>query len=749
MKFPKTSKQWFSCLSILLLLFLMGCASKRDIKKQEQSTPVSSESMEAKPLTAPEFSLEDIKVLKSAGHCRVKITTSTPPTYTVFKLSKPERLIIDLPEIQAAENPELIEVENDYITEIKTTRLQDNDRNFVRIEVGLKKDFAYNVSNENNSIFIDLSPQKVPGAEFDKKTEVTEPISVPEKTAVLKTDDEKNSIIAIKISQTADENKITIIAAYEIKKYNAYSMQHPNRLVIDIPGAKSLIKKPLLAVGSSMIDKVRVGRQREKVRIVIDILGEKFPPYQIAQEKNYLIVNIRSDKKTAAYEPRQAEETIKEGSPSEDTGGKTYSGEKISLDFKDADIKNVLRLISDISGLNVIISDNVAGNVTLKLVNIPWDEALDIILETNNLGRIDTRNITRIETMEQIRKLNHEKLLAIKSQEEIEDLVVKTFAISYAKSGDLVTYITKMKVLSSRGSVTDFKVTNKLTIQDIPAVVAKVEKLIQEQDIPIRQVMIEARIIQSNPSYVREMGLRWGGLYNTTHNGGALEGGSDISIGGSDSGVGGTAGNNYLINLPAAAGAGSGGAISFGILEDAFSLDLELTALENEDKIKIISHPRILTMDNKLARIKQGVALPYLKLSEQGVTSTEFKDAVLELSVLPKITPANTVALHVFVTKNQRSSQTGAGNEPGIDVREVETDLLIRNGDTVVIGGIYETTKSYSVKKVPFFGDLPYVGWAFRSEKEEDQIIELLVFITVTIVESPNNMAKDFNDISS
>jgi type IV pilus assembly protein PilQ len=165
--------------------------------------------------------------------------------------------------------------------------------------------------------------------------------------------------------------------------------------------------------------------------------------------------------------------------------------------------------------------------------------------------------------------------------------------------------------------------------------------------------------------------------------------------------------------------------------------------MENDDKLKIISNPRILGLDNKEARIKQGVALPYLKLSEEGVTSTEFKDAVLELSVTPKITPANTVALHIFVTKNQKSSQTGAGNEPGIDIREVETDLLIESGKTVVIGGIYETTISHNVHKVPFFGDLPYISRFFKNEKEEEQITELLVFLTVTVVEAPNNMARN------
>jgi type IV pilus assembly protein PilQ len=286
-----------------------------------------------------------------------------------------------------------------------------------------------------------------------------------------------------------------------------------------------------------------------------------------------------------------------------------------------------------------------------------------------------------------------------------------------------------MNVLSSRGSVVDFKLTNKVTVQDIPANIAKIDRIVLEQDIPTRQVMIEAKIIQSNPSYVKELGIRWGGTYATTHNKDAIT-------------VSGGAGGDNIVNLPAAAGLGSGGAVNFGYIKDNLTLNTQLSALEQEDKLKILSNPRVLGLDNNEARIKQGVALPYLKLSDQGVTSTEFKDAVLELTVTPKITAANTIALNVYVTKNQRSAQTGAGGEPGIDVREVETYLLVKSGETVVIGGIYETTKSLTINKVPFFGNLPLLGRAFRYQKEEDQLTELLIFITVNVVDNPGLMAQ-------
>jgi type IV pilus assembly protein PilQ len=510
--------------------------------------------------------------------------------------------------------------------------------------------------------------------------------------------------------------------------------------------AKSLLKKLTYHIGSPLIKRVRVGPKQDKVRIVIDLKGKKFPLYQIALEKNYLNVSIKEEEKVS-YDIKDEKTLDEEKEPEpEKPEAEEYTGEKISLDFKDADIKNILRLIANISGLNIIVGEGVEAKVTLKLENIPWDEAFDIILETNNLGKVVTKNVTRIETMDRIKKVNEEKLLAKKSQENIEELVFKTIDVSYAKASDLAGFIKNLKVLSDRGSVTSFALTNKITIQDIALNVDKIEKLIKQQDVPTRQVLIEARIVQSNPSYVRELGIKWGGVYATTHNK------DSINLGGAAGGGGAAAGaGTSIVNLPAAAGVGSGGAINFGYIGDNFALDLQLTAMENEDKLKIISNPRILGLDNKEARIKQGVALPYLKLSEEGVTSTEFKDAVLELTVTPKITPANTIALHIFVTKNQKSAQTGAGNEPGIDIREIETHLLVESGKTIVIGGIYETTKSHNIHKVPLFGDIPYLGYFFKSEKEEDLLTELLVFLTVTVVEQPEsikNIAGDINEIS-
>jgi len=759
MKLHYLAKKCFFCLC-LLIAFIGGCSSKSDIKKTTDESAIRSEEVkveQGKIESAAAPSLEGIKIIDEKDFCRVIVTMSKQPTYTVFKLSKPDRIIIDLQDMLPGLHQELQEVQNDVISTIKSQLIKDMDRTFLRIEVGLKRDIIYSAKNENNAIFLDLPrAQGTAGAEMAQKDTVKAGAFKQETT--LRKDGPAHSkqqkfisINDINISQTSLDSKISIITDSEIEKYTSYLLKKPNRLVIDLPRAKVIGKQPLCDAKNPFVEKVRVGEKDNDVRIVVDFKGEKLPPYQIDQVNNILNINLNvqekadrdtSKEKTAQKPPEDSAKVegglvigAEQSAPAK-AETKTYIGEKISFDFKDADIKNVLRLIADISGLNIIVGDRVQGKVTLKLENIAWDEAFDIILENNGLGRIESKNIIRIDTSEQIKKINEDKLQAKKSQEQVEDTKIKSFDISYAKASDLVSFVRSMNMLTpSRGSITSFELTNKLTVNDIPAVITKIEKIVREQDIPTRQVMIESKVVQSSPNYTKELGIRWGGQYKGHKDGGLANGGADVPI------TGGLT-NNSVVDLLTAAN----GAIGFGYIKDKYNLDVKLTALENEDKLKILSNPKILSLDNKESEIKQGVALPYLKLNDNGVSTTDFKEAVLEMKVKPKITAANTISLNIEVKKDQKSAQTGVNNEPGIDVRQIKTDLLVESGKTVVIGGIYENTKSRNIKKVPFFGDIPLIGRAFKSISEADQLTELLIFITVTVVESPGTLAQGSNE---
>jgi len=696
-------------------LLIFGCATKSDIQPADPE-PQNKSSVEKAPEPKPDRNiLRSVDLSSDEDKNTVSLIAEKPVTYTVFKLSQPYRILIDLQDISSSAALNLDDLASNLVTGIRCAEKEYDGEKFLRVEIGLSEDASYNASSLKNTLKIEMMAK---ASESQVKSEASsEPAAVKQQQA--------SSIRLSGISISRNQNdKISIYTTGDLKNYSAYTLKSPNRIVLDVPDIENDLKNNKIKNDGKIVEQIRVGESSNKVRIVIDLAGDTFPLYQVSQRQKSLNVTFGTSSDTQAPDKKSVTKTadteLTDEVIDEDSDVKEYTGEKISLDFKDADIKNILRLIADISGQNIIISDKANGKVTLKLENIPWDEALDIILETNNLGKIVTNNVTRIETREQIKKINEEKLLAKKSEENIADLVVKSYNISYAKASDLAGFIKNMKILSDRGSVNSFDLTNKLTVQDIEENIPKIEKLIIEQDIPTRQVLIEAKIVQSNPGYVKELGVQWGGTYQTTRNSGPMT-------------FSGAADGN-VVNLPGAANA----AIQFGYIMDNYSLDLQLTALENDDKIKILSSPKILGLDNKEARIKQGVALPYLKLSEEGVTSTEFKDMVLELKVTPKITPANTIAVHIFVTKNQPSAQTGAGGEPGIDVREVETDLLIESAKTIVIGGIYETTNTRILHKVPFFGDIPFIKRFFRYEKQEDQLQEMLVFLTVTVVDKPS-----------
>ncbi len=516
-----------------------------------------------------------------------------------------------------------------------------------------------------------------------------------------------------------------------------------------------------------------MGQHPERVRFVI-CFRDRLPTYQIKKDNNKLFLiwemptltekEVKVEEVTArtvAVKEEREEEVVKETDevtlqPQEVISAKgeeleeekVYTGQKISLDFKDADIRNILRLIADISGLNIIVSDSVKGKVTIKLENIPWDEVLDIILETNSLGKIWMKSILRIETQDQIKKISDDKYRAQKSQEKIADLKSEVVDVIYRDATDIVSLLTKEKELTSeRGAIAVDPNLNRIIITDTSDKIGKIkEKIARYDDTTVRQVFIEARIIQSIPTYTKEIGIQWGGAYASAR-------------GKSVYGVGGSGGVEFekeevtdpitglttevlknvislgnIIDLPAPAGPGTGGGIGFGILRRNLELTATLTAMEKDEKLKIISSPRILSIDKNEAMIKQGVALPYLKLSEEGVTSTEFKDAVLELKVTPTILSEKIIKIEIKVKKDQKSAQTGAGGEPGIDIREAQTVLMVETGRTVVIGGIYEETKTTIKSGVPFLSGIPAFGRLFRNDYNKKELTELLIFITTTIV---------------
>ena len=400
-----------------------------------------------------------------------------------------------------------------------------------------------------------------------------------------------------------------------------------------------------------------------------------------------------------------------------------YEGDRLSLNFQDIEVRAVLQLLADFTGLNMVVSDTVSGRITLRLKNVPWDQAMDIILKTRGLSMRRNDNVVLVAPTEEIAA--REKL-ELESQQQIEELAPlrsELVQVNYAKASDLAALLKSSdnKLISERGSVSIDERTNTLLVQDTAAKLSEVRALVNSLDIPVRQVLIESRIVIAINDYARDLGVKLGATRNFS------SGNSDGTISGALGGA-----ENLLVNLPATAATGGVNMI-VGKL-GSYLLRLELTAMQQEGKGEIVSSPRVITSDQNKATIKQGVEIPYQEAASSGATSVSFKEAVLQLEVTPHITPDDRVIMDLKVNKDNPDFTRAVLGVPPIDTREVETSVLVDNGETVVLGGVFERTKSKQVERIPFFGDLPYLGFMFKQEAIADQNSELLVFVTPKIL---------------
>jgi type IV pilus assembly protein PilQ len=434
------------------------------------------------------------------------------------------------------------------------------------------------------------------------------------------------------------------------------------------------------------------------------------------------------------------------------TGKKRYTGRRIDLDFKGADIHNILRLLADVGQMNIVTSDEVKGEVTIKMRDVPWDQALDVVLRAKGLGSVREGNLVRVAPLSVLEKELEQEIARQKQIAEVLPTETRLIGVSYAHASSLQDKARDL--LSPRGKISVDDRTNNLIVSDVARNLQLIEDLIRNLDTQTSQVVIEARIVEANTDYARQIGIQWGGntFMDTTHGnptglvfpynvglgGGADDPGSPMSglVPGARTGVAGGANPNFVVNMPAPAGLATGSAIglTMGSVAGAFNLNLRLSAMESTGTVRILSSPRITTMDNIDAVIEQGVSIPVSVVSAMGAM-TQFVDAKLHLGVKPHVTNEGTVMLTVSVTKNEPDFvNTGARGDPTILKKEAKTTMLVRDGDTAVIGGIYTRNSGLSFSKVPFFSDIPVLGWFFRNRKENDNRTEFLVFLTPRIV---------------
>jgi type IV pilus assembly protein PilQ len=441
------------------------------------------------------------------------------------------------------------------------------------------------------------------------------------------------------------------------------------------------------------------------------------------------------------------------GSSSMPHGGapkKRYTGRRIDLDFRGADIHNILRLLSDVGQVNIVTSDDVKGEVTIKMKNVPWDQAMDVILRAKLLGQVREGNLIRVAPLAVLEKEIEQDIARQRQMNDVLPTETRLLGISYADARALQDRVKDL--LSPRGRVSVDERTNQLIVSDVTRNLQLIEDLVHNLDTQTSQVIIEARIVEASSNFVRQIGVQWGGStfrdvnhanptglsfpYNIAAAGGAVDANTQKS---GLSGAG-AASPDFAVNLPASVGSGSGGALGLmlGSVNGAFNLNLRLSALETTGQVRILSSPRISTLDNVEASINQGVSIPISIISAQGI-QTVFVEANLGLTVKPHVTHEGTVVMTIHVTRNEPDFvNTGARGDPTIRRKDAKTVMLVQDGETAVIGGIYQRNSGLSFAKVPFFGDLPFIGFFFRNRKENDDREEFLVFITPRIA----NVAK-------
>ncbi|HKC95091.1 MAG TPA: type IV pilus secretin PilQ [Nitrospira sp.] len=629
------------------------------------------------------------------------------------------------------------------------------------------------------------------GATSDSNPDVpTSPMSRDQSPSVSQ-DALARTVTSIDVQRDVDEVSVAISGDGRLVHEATRVGEH--RLVIDIPQVSSAVRKPFMNVSHRLLKQIRVGYHRDRVRVVLDLenrveyviepqaatllvkltdatagenaggrgsvglshmplaqkTGDANEAVEALQSKGIQKAQVVVHRAAQAFRARPVQmmsesEAVEKQTPKEDLsiGETRYSGRRISLDFQQADISNVLRLIAEVSGFNIVIGEGVKSKVTMKLVSVPWDQALDMILKMNGLGKIKQGSILWIDSLSNIAKQEDEEARAKDAKVKAEELVDRVFYVRNIQAQELMTSLKQN--LSPRGLMQFSQGTNALVVRDTETKMAILKQLIEGLDLQVPQVQIEARIVQADTVYARGLGIQWG-VKNSDF------GPNSFSFAGNITGpfapVAGTGATtiprDFLVNLPAqVAGlpAVPGIGYSFGKLADGFALDLRLSAGELLGLAKVIAAPKITTLDKREAKISQGESIPFQTTSLQG-TQTTFVDANLELNVTPQITSRDPKEVGKLIMMRVRATRNAVGARsnpagPSIDRREANTQVLVRDGETMVIGGVFIDTQNNNVQGVPYLSRIPVLGWLFKNKNESVSKQELLIFLTPTIVQT-------------
>ncbi len=704
----------------------------------------------------PGGSVREVTVSKTPYFTNIEtVIDGKIENYNSFKLNDPFRIVVDIWGVsQGGAAPE-IAVDTPQVKSVKVSQ-QDNKVRLV-VDTPEGKPMPFLVNAEEGKLVLSVG-----GGEEEKVTSMK---SVKEGEAP---PSGPPAVLGVDLEDLPEAANVLVTTGGAVKYKVA---RKAGKVTLSFPGAKT--RKGLLRAieaGKLGIPVLRVLPSSSKKGVTVVVTFHKGASYKV-EKRSDNVVSVSFPKAAGARakstvvaklsEPPPGPDSVLQPAPPAEAAeapaaalpkwgfasrgqesGAKYVGQRVSLDFKDADILNVFRIIAEVSNLNIITADDVKGKVTLRLINVPWDQALDLVLTSKSLGVRQDGNVLRIAPLATLRTEEKGRLDALKEVDKLKaslEGVTEIIRVNYGKASELQM---KLKdLLSEGGKMQVDDRTNTIVIRDLRKNVEDIRALVQKLDSPTPQVLIEARIVEVDTSYTRELGVQWGGSWNNY--GKTKVGITGIQDTSGASNAGQTLTNatpysassvapNYAVNLPASTGLGSGGGISFGLLRDNLRLDLSLSAMESTNKGRVISSPKVITIDNKEATIEQGTQIPYSTVSASG-TNTQFIDATLSLKVTPHITPDGGVIMKLEA-KNDSQGDVGASGQPAINKKKAMTEVLVRDGETAVIGGILQITRKETQAAVPWLSKIPVLGYLFRKDTTQSTNRELLIFITPKIL---------------
>jgi type IV pilus assembly protein PilQ len=726
----------------------------------------------------------ELQAAEAPGSARLRMAFDSTPTYTARLERAGTRLIVDVPSSSVRGVPSALLERVGVVGGVMVQSFNAGSSRTTRILITLLEPSQYSVAVDGTDLLIGVAPGK-PGIAPQSLLASRPASAAPKAPELCKVSD-------VRFEHGADRQQI-LIELNRIPEFDEAG-RGGHRRTLTLPCGKLSDELTRMlevsAFGGAVTNISSYSREGRHPRVVIDVDTRGPVQTKVLQRGSVLVWSFHDPSKTeptsvsgvakdggaarktrtVSVEPRVSGvadvisgfEPLRETTSEPGEAGafspsllgqaveqrRNFTGRRIDLDLKDADIHNVLRLLADVGQVNIVTADNVSGSVTIRMRNVPWDQALDIVLQSKNLGMVRQANMIRVAPLADLEKEREMQIARRQQEVKLAPLETRLIPVSYAEAAELQERARPM--LSERGSIAVDERTNVMIVRDIAGNLNQIEELTRSLDTQTPQVLVEARIVEATSRYIRDVGIQWGGdatFSGATGNPTGLAFPNSVGLaGGASDGNTPTAGlspftnsvanPNFAVNLPAAVGTGSGGALglTFGSIDNTINLAVRLSAAESSGLVRILSSPRILTLDNRQARISQGTLIPFSQVSAQGVQTT-FQEAKLQLLVRPHVTADGSVSMHVKINRDEPDfNQTSARGDPTILKREAETDLLVLDGHTAVIGGIFTRNTGRNLDQVPFFGDIPLIGLLFQRRRASDTRNELVIFLTPRIV---------------